>query len=408
MAELMAPGTADSRAPDSDLPAGMATGAVAVLAGPVPGCGEIKDLLAERFAPDPGLDITAHVHRVALPTPGNDSELFRAIAHAAERPLAADGPRWECWIIEGLQDDRWAILIRIARDLAEHLPAAHLLARLCAPEDRGAFTDSTVGQTVSPTDTPGWAGALWQAAARAVNGLAAVAGAVLAGGPPPSARRYRTVVVPRGAVDQISRKFGVTADVVALAAVTEGFRTALDQRGEQPRKDALRILGPALSHLPVEHRDPLQQLRAVRAQASPRPAAKSPVALCVNVIHALARMPRQTVVTLDTTPPGPRHQLRLLGRRLERLLPIPPTPPERGTGVAVLSYRDDLIFGITTDYDATPDVLAEGIASGVARLVAASRDSVVLFDGRRKRPTRALPNRAARWRPSSPPARVRH
>ena len=42
------------------------------------------------------------------------------------------------------------------------------------------------------------------------------------------------------------------------------------------------------------------------------------------------------------------------------------------TGIAILSYADDLVFGITADYDAVPDVnaLAADIQRAVARLAA--------------------------------------
>ncbi|WP_205879775.1 wax ester/triacylglycerol synthase domain-containing protein [Mycobacterium paragordonae] len=416
MAQPMTPGTGHFRAPDPnrhlDISTGntatgdMATGAVAVIAGPAPAPGEIKDLLAERFTP--GTDAAACVQRVALPAPGDDSELFRAIAHALERPLEPEFPLWECWIIEGLQDDRWAILIKVGPDSAQHLRPAHLLARLC-DHDRDSYADSTAPVAISPAHSPGWADATWQAAARAVNGLSAAAGMLRpwpAAGPPPTVLRYQTVAVARAAVDHIARKFGAAADDVAVAAITEGFRTVLIERGEQPRAGSIRTLGTPLTELPVEHRDPLAQLYAVRDQGGPRSSGNSPIALCGRMIQALTRTSRQSVMTLATAPPGPRYQLRLMGRRLERLLPIPPTAPRHGTGVAVLSYGGELVFGITTDYDGDPNVVAAGIESGMARLTALSRDSVVPFDRRRRR--RSLPNSAARWRPSQPSARVRH
>jgi diacylglycerol O-acyltransferase / wax synthase len=70
-----------------------------------------------------------------------------------------------------------------------------------------------------------------------------------------------------------------------------------------------------------------------------------------------------------------------MGCKVERLLPIPPIALRLRIGVAVLSYADDLVFGITADYDAAPDVeeLANGIEMGVARLEALSQDSVLLF-----------------------------
>ena len=47
-----------------------------------------------------------------------------------------------------------------------------------------------------------------------------------------------------------------------------------------------------------------------------------------------------------------------------------------------MSYADDLVFGITADYDAGADIdeLADGIKIGVARLDMLSQDSILLFD----------------------------
>jgi len=72
--------------------------------------------------------------------------------------------------------------------------------------------------------------------------------------------------------------------------------------------------------------------------------------------------------------PGPRRRLRMMGRDVLRLLPIPPIALRLRTGIAMLSYGDDLVFGITADYDAVPDVdeLADGIERAVTRLVAIS------------------------------------
>jgi diacylglycerol O-acyltransferase len=67
----------------------------------------------------------------------------------------------------------------------------------------------------------------------------------------------------------------------------------------------------------------------------------------------------------------------MMGREVLRLLPIPPIALQLRTGIAMLSYGDDLVFGVTADYDAVPDVdeLAEGIERAVARLVAISEET---------------------------------
>ncbi len=405
MTRLTTPHTGNSPAPGSAKHASMATGAVAIFAGPIPDQGRIKHVLAQNFPP--ANDTFAQVHRASLPLPGDESELFRAIAFAPERPLDPDRPPWACRIIEGLQNHRWAILITLGQGVAEGLSAAQLLARLCDDDAGDSFANSDAPEHLSPSraNTPSWSDIVWQASARAVTSALRL---WPAGGPPSTMRRYRTVIAPRVTVDHIAAKLGVTADDIALAAITEGFRTVILQRGEPPRADTVHVLGSALPYLPVQHQDPVAQLRAVRAPSShsyPRFAVPARFTLCAKAIQSIVRPP-QHVVTLATTPPGPRFRLRLMGQQIDRMLPI--SPSAAGTGIAVLSYGDELVFGITTDAALDIDLLAAGIERGVRRLVALGQDSVVLFDRRRKRSNRAPANGAARWRPSSSTVRVRH
>ena len=125
-----------------------------------------------------------------------------------------------------------------------------------------------------------------------------------------------------------------------------------------------------------------------------------------TIVHVLSRLPQRGIVTLATNMAGPRRRLRLLGQTMERLLPIPPTAARLSTGVAVLNYGDELVFGITAEDEAAFDVrqLAAGIELGAARLVALSQDSVLLFgrDHRRRRSSRAFAGRASRARPFGP------
>jgi diacylglycerol O-acyltransferase len=143
-----------------------------------------------------------------------------------------------------------------------------------------------------------------------------------------------------------------------------------------------------LPFLPVEKEDPVQQLRAVhrrlnRAKGSGQRQAGSIFVSAVNVVpfpltawavRALMRLPQRGVVTVATNVPGPRQRLRIMGREVVRFLPISPIALQLHTGIAILSYAEDLVFGITADYDATPDVneLARGIEQAVARLAALS------------------------------------
>jgi diacylglycerol O-acyltransferase / wax synthase len=450
-------------AEDSDRNVSLAIGGVAIIDGSAPDYGEFKDVLAERIraiprctqmlrtqlfdvgAPqwvdDPGFDLSRHVRRVALPRPGDDAELYRVVADVLERRLDRDRPLWECWVIEGLKGNRWAILMKIHHCMADGISATRILSRLCDDDDGDAFARPTVTKRTAatrrhlkPVPDPKPLENLWNpldslwrtatgitgAAARTVGGAAEIATGLLrssAGsslvGPVTRMRCYRAVRVPLAEVEQVCRKFDVTINDVALTAITEGFRSVLLHRGEEPRPDSLRTLVPVsvrspdaldkpgnrlsimLPYLPVEQDDPIQQLRVVHSrlsrakQGGQRHAANVavsatnyiPFMLSSWLIRFLTRLPQRGIVTLATNIPGPRRQLQMMGREVARLLPIPPIALRLRTGVAVLSYANDLVFGITADYDAAADVdeLAKGIAMAVARLEMLSQDSILLF-----------------------------
>jgi hypothetical protein len=175
-----------------------------------------------------------------------------------------------------------------------------------------------------------------------------------------------------------------------------------------------------LSHLPVEHDDPVRRLQTVHTRwqvkqtAKPRPAGIVesvigflPTVLRSNVLQLLSRLPQRAIVTLATNVPGPRRHLRVMGQTLERLLPIPPTATALHTGVAVLSYGDELVFGITAEQGDAFDVqqLAAGIELGMARLVALGDDSVLVFARRRSARPAVRPVRPTH---PSAPGRARH
>src|SRR5262249_35358213 len=156
---------------------------------------------------------------------------------------------------------------------------AHILTRLCDDADSDMFANHVSAQQVSGShaDTRSWADALLRASAGKLARAAEAAAAAIWPAartspvhPARTMRRYSTVRVPIAAVDDVCRKCGVTTNDVALAAITEGFRTVLLHRGEQPRADSLRTLEKTDNrisvmepYLPVEHDDPVQRLQTV-------------------------------------------------------------------------------------------------------------------------------------------------
>jgi WS/DGAT C-terminal domain len=76
------------------------------------------------------------------------------------------------------------------------------------------------------------------------------------------------------------------------------------------------------------------------------------------------------VQTVTTNVPGPRDPLYVLGRRLTALYPYVPIGDAVRISVAILSYVDTVSFGVTADYDSSPDldVFVGGIQRGLAEL----------------------------------------
>ena len=51
---------------------------------------------------DSDFDITYHIRRSALPSPGSDAQLHDLVARLGSRPLDKSRPLWEMYLVEGL------------------------------------------------------------------------------------------------------------------------------------------------------------------------------------------------------------------------------------------------------------------------------------------------------------------
>ena len=75
---------------------------------------------------DEGFDIHYHVRRSALPRPGSDAQLEELVARIMPRPLDRHRPLWEVYLVEGLADDRFAILTKTHHALVDGFNTVHL------------------------------------------------------------------------------------------------------------------------------------------------------------------------------------------------------------------------------------------------------------------------------------------
>ncbi|MEB4211633.1 wax ester/triacylglycerol synthase family O-acyltransferase [Mycobacterium sp. 94-17] len=75
---------------------------------------------------DNDFDITYHVRRSALPSPGSDEQLHELIARLAARPLDKTRPLWEMYLVEGLSKNRLALYTKSHQALINGMSALEI------------------------------------------------------------------------------------------------------------------------------------------------------------------------------------------------------------------------------------------------------------------------------------------
>ena len=82
------------------------------------------------LVPERKFDIDRHVVRVALPTPGTPDQFDAMISEFLSRPLSPKRPLWQLLVIEGLEDGRAALALKVHHALADGVSGAETFASL--------------------------------------------------------------------------------------------------------------------------------------------------------------------------------------------------------------------------------------------------------------------------------------
>jgi diacylglycerol O-acyltransferase len=439
----------------------MHIGSVAIFEGPPPAALQVLGMVAAKlplipryrqrvhFVPlglgrpvwvdDPHFNLAYHVRRTALPAPGGDAELRALVGRVMSQALDRAKPLWELWIAEGLEHGRWALISKVHHCMVDGVSGTELMTVLLdserdpapaprddwRPEGAPSGLRLVAGALAHRASSPYEAVRTARAATRApraygTRALDAVRGAVrysdLARPTPASTlngsvgphRRWAWARARLSDVKVVRGAFGGTVNDVVLAAITQGFRSLLLERGE-PTDRVVRTLVPVsvrapgshgeydnrvsamFAELPVGIEDPVERLLAIHAQMEALKASKEAVAgevltslsgFAPSLLLALAermgsRLPQRSVNTVTTNVPGPQRPLYAAGRRMLEALPYVPLGGHVRVGVAIFSYDGALTFGVTGDWDTAADieVLCRGIERGMADLVSAAAPS---------------------------------
>src|SRR5947209_7736187 len=127
----------------------MHIGGVSIFAGPPPPFEALEEMVGAkletvpryrqkvRFIPlgigrpvwveDPHFHLAYHLRHSALPAPGDEMTLRKTAARIFAQPLDRDKPLWEIWMIEGLSDNRWALLSKVHHCMVDGVSATDLM-----------------------------------------------------------------------------------------------------------------------------------------------------------------------------------------------------------------------------------------------------------------------------------------
>ena len=396
---------------------------------------------------DSQFNLTYHVRHSALPPPGGEDKLRRLAARVFSQQLDRTKPLWELWLVEGLDDNRFALMSKNHHALVDGVSGVDIATVLFdvkpvpepakpdhewipKPEPSGAHLAARgveglakaplgvarrIGSAISsPGDT---ARQLQEAA----EGLGEVAWEFA--NPAPDLpmnvpigphRRYTWVRGDLAEYKQIKSALGGTVNDVVLTVVAGSMRRWLHNRGIRTEGLELRALVPVSIRatgaggelgnqiaavrgpLPVYVEDPVQRLGVVVDSMEGIKASKK--ALGAEVISRfndfapptlLAQAARINFSTrlfnmIVTNVPGPQIPLYVLGRELLDVFPVAFLPQNHALAIAIMSYNGKIDFGLLGDYDSMEDIVL--LAEGIEAEVKALLTAAKQADKGNKKP----------------------
>lgn len=112
---------------------------------------------------DPEFDLEFHVRDTAVPPPGTDEKLASLVARLIARPLDRSHPLWEAYVIEGLSEDRFAVLTKLHHATIDGAAGAELMSWMYQPEGTSVAATDPAAPAARPAPVPSPAAVLGRA-----------------------------------------------------------------------------------------------------------------------------------------------------------------------------------------------------------------------------------------------------
>lgn len=365
------------------------------------------------------VDMTYHVRHIAVPAPGSMKQFYELISFLNAPLLDRAYPLWDCYVIEGLEDGRCAVMLRVHHALFDGAAGLQVLrgglsdkasdkrikpfwrpsgeknkkkrprtTQSQAQQFLSRFSDTTTGlidmatglvkvgakklQNLDASPVPG---ALAQVAPKTVFNTPAIS----------SARRYANSELPLDRIKAVAKATGCSVNDVAMTFIDDALHRYLREQNQEVSRP-LSVLMPlsfrnqahgnegnqvSMDVVPLGEPDAslLERLQQVHRASREVKSRNQSVPTGLRQVYTLFLAGRATLLQ-DISPlfndipvanltvsnmAGPQEQLYLGGGRLVAFHGLPIVPPGIGLNVTFASVNQDICLGVGAIPEAMDD-----------------------------------------------------
>nr|WP_075518965.1 wax ester/triacylglycerol synthase family O-acyltransferase [Moritella viscosa]SHO16508.1 Putative uncharacterized protein [Moritella viscosa] len=377
---------------------------------------------------DDNIDLSYHVRFAMLPQPGNESQLLHFIEHQHETLLDRNRPLWEMILIDGLEDNKFAIYLKAHHAFTDGAKANQLLMSYLskntdAPmtafwnvelEQKEKHLDSMLSSLTKtskkltdqvksiPSLTKLTTKLLFQAANvyKADMPTPFMAPKTPFSVSPKRARRAAVSALSLTRVKRIGKMTGATINDVVVTICDMAIHNYLESKNFKLKK-------PLVAQMPMSLRDasdtvtnnqvainlvelayhgesPLERLMTIKDSCiklknETRLLTKEALTSYTMASQGLAVVSEffnlDTVLppmgnVLISNVPGPQHPLYMMGAKMEQCFPISVLPPGMSLNITLYSYNGLINVGLVSCRSALPDLadLADDVSKAFIEL----------------------------------------
>ncbi|SDW16185.1 WS/DGAT/MGAT family O-acyltransferase [Marinobacter mobilis] len=390
--------------------------------------GNLGRLIAPKWKIDDDIDLDYHVRHSALPRPGSERELGVLISRLHSNRLDFSRPLWECHIIEGLENNRFALYTKMHHSLIDGISGVRLMQRVLStdpnetnmlppwavrPDQLRASKDDDEASIAAAVShaldalklQADMAPRLWGAASRLINSVrhpedeltAPFTGPVsLLNHRVTGQRRFATQHYQMERIRKLAKVAHGSLNDIVLYLCGTALRRFLTEQGELPETSLTAgipvSIRPAddqntgnqisfmIASLATDEADPLTRLQDIKnstkkakehLQKLPKAALTQYTMMLMSpyilqlVTGMGGRMRPVFNVTISNVP-GPSQALYYEGAKLEAMYPVSLIAHGGALNITCLSYDGSLNFGYTGCRDTLPSMQKLAVYTGEA------------------------------------------